>query len=73
MSEIHGTSVEQSKTGNPSVDATWDTCKLQKMNEGQNEHNIPCMQIFTANSLQSNCDKFEKSTTPEENKTFVWN
>lgn len=27
-SVIHDTSVEQSKTGNPSIDATWDTCKL---------------------------------------------
>lgn len=29
------------------------------------------MQISAANSLQSNCDNFEKSTIPEENKTFV--
>lgn len=41
MSVIHDTSVEQSKTGNPSADATWDTCELQKLNEvQQDEDNI---------------------------------
>lgn len=30
---ILDTSVEQSKTGNPSADATWEICKLQKQNE----------------------------------------
>jgi len=50
MSVIHDTSVEQSKTGNPSTDATWDTCKLQKQNELQNEHDIPCYTIFRISS-----------------------
>lgn len=41
MSVIHDTSVEQSRTGNPSVDATWDTCKFQYLNEVQDEDEYP--------------------------------